>query len=1074
MDGTNRGMPSPQTGNIPPSQSSIGSEQESKVTGQRNHRDITPTSGENLVARATTMAGKDGQLSRRSVSSKKYTPDEMAEMGYKVEESRKAIAAFIIENDLNKREPELKCELYDGYKESTRVLFVEMKRLLDAHFSNVNQMYQVLQSDYRAYGKLESTARRAARSRRVSEEEQNLLKDLVILGNSDKRHKEYWQEKKRIHLYASFCGIRFFAALKVIPKLDAIRGSETFRQRIEDFLPQSIECMKMYQEVIQCQLGLEQYSKLEESLIALDRAAFGAAMLADLAMDDYMPTDGKDKLRQMLATHSCCFIQWLTDFDPEQPQVVKLCSWRVKHLINAAILADNPKQAERFLQFFRKQMEANNPDFAPQDVFSLCHSLIVSLAYLYDRPEPLAYFKARLEGTVVLLTELVTLIRTINKKKMLTDDLWAALVYLFERINNDYQLVIKDLHEREAGVVQIASDLIREEEEEQKQIKEKLEARAKKRREKEEQRQEAQWQKKQAIQAAAAEKKPEPPEPKPYDLESTLNEAAEAFARKEPIGVLNNIFKKVIHHSRVSGFDKAQAHYSYADMVTSRLRRQLKSVHKMIEPVYAYSEALENQGPPELEKDIKFREALKQFKLNMQQISINTLIMNKAVKEAQEIFFSLNEDQPEFVDALVDLHNDMEYLVAEGKAVIQCCRDIPDIYARRGQMIQHYKLSKKIGSQRRSELRSDSERHRELADHIKDLEELGKNLDTSMGMLAKTLTCEQAAQVRQTLSIAKTNTPTPDEKTSPTSTEDKQQTLNPDDPGPAPGRSDDSAQGSLSDPATSSMATLPVASAEFSKDFNETDMEAPLVTGIEEPQEVLLPLKLPIPENMMVALGISILEHKLIAPMKLYDSESFQEKNLTAAKSRKGKKGKRQGRREKGPTEPQPQATAVKEENADPGELGLKIQTRLCDYLEVLNETGKTPDGKAVPEKLDLKALLARVQQGTFLKDSWYFGVDFTFLSDALNIPIQANLPMSNKLYFRPGLVRPEELDLCTNPEPHLRLEYSTYSEGEHQWFASMEHYFQCGFEEDYQLFTKQPVKQAKPEKAGDKSKKGP
>ncbi|WP_422472510.1 hypothetical protein [Endozoicomonas sp. ALB032] len=1067
MDGTSRGEPSPQTGNIPPPQSLMGSEQESEVTGEHHHRAITPTSGENLVARAAVAAGKDEQLSQRSVSRKKYTPDEMAEMGYKVEKSRKAIAAFLIENGLNEGVPELKCELYDGYKESTQVLFVEMKRLLDAHFSNVNRMYQVLQSDYRAYGKLESTARRAARSRRVSEEEQNLLKDLVILGNSDKRYKEYWQEKKRILLYASLCGIRLSTALKVIPKLDAIRGSETFRQRIEDFLPQSIECMKMYQEVIQCQLGLEQYSKLEESLNAHDRAAFGAAMLADLAMDDYMPTDGKDKLRQMLATHSCCFIQWLTDFDPEQPQVVKLCSWRVKHLINAAILADNPKQAERFLQFFRKQMEANNPDFAPQDVFSLCHSLITSLPYLYDRPEPLAHFKARLQGTLAPLTELVTLIRTINKKKMLTDNLWAALVYLFERINNDYQLVIKDLREREAGVVQIASDLIREEEEEQKQIKEKLEARAKKRREKEEQRQEAQWQKKQATQAAAAEKKPEPPEPKPYDLESTLSKATEAFARKEPIGVLNNIFKKVIQHPRVSGFDKAQAHYSYADMVTSRLRRQLESVHKMIEPVYAFSEALENQGPPELEKDIKFRKALRQFKLNMQKISINTLIMNKAVTEAQEIFFSLNEDQPEFVDALVDLHNDMEYLVAQGKAVIQCCKDIPDIYARRGQMIQHYKLSKKVGSQRRSELRSDSERHRELSDHIKDLEALGKKLDTSMGMLEKTLTCEQAAQFRQTLSIAKTNTPTPDEKTSPGSIEDKQQTLNPDDPGPAPEISNDSAQGSLPEPATSSMATPPVATAEFSKDSDEGEIETPSVADIEEAHGVLLPLKLPIPENMMVALGFSIIEHKLIAPMKLYDSESVQEKNLTAAKSRKGKKGKRQGQREKAPTEPQ--ATAVKEENADPGELGLKLQTRLCDYLEVLNETGKTPDGKAVPEKLNVKAMLARVKQGTFLKDSGYFGVDFTFLSDALNIPVQANLPLSNRLYFRPGLVRPQQLDLWTNPEPHLHLEYPTYSGEEHQWFASMEHYFQSGFEEDYQLFTKE----AKPKKAGNKSKKG-
>ncbi|WP_257288303.1 hypothetical protein, partial [Endozoicomonas sp. SESOKO2] len=477
-----------------------------------------------------------------------------------------------------------------------------------------------------------------------------------------------------------------------------------------------------------------------------------------------------------------------------------------------------------------------------------------------------------------------------------------------------------------------------------------------------------------------------PPAPKPYDLAGTLNEATEAFARKEPVGVLNNIFKRVINHPQVTGFDKAQAHYSYADMVTSRLRRQLEFVHKMIEPVYAYGQALENQGPPDLEKDIKFREALKQFKLNMQQISIYTLVMSKAVKEAQEIFFSLNEDQPEFVDALVDLHNDMEHLIAQGKAVIQCCKDIPDIYARRGKMIQRHKLYRKSGSlrdhelksgsQQHRDLQSDSERHRELSDRIKDLEELGKKLDKSMGMLKDALNSEQAAQVRQALS--------------------------PDDSASVAECNNDSAQGSLPDQATSSMQTSPVATAAPSEGTHTTDIETPLVAGIEEAQEIKLPLKLLIPENMVIALGISIVERQLIALMKLFDSGTVQDKNLTTAKSRKGKKGKQQGRKGKDPVVPQPQATEVKKKNVDPDELGLKLQTRLSDYLEVLHDTGKTPDGKTVPEGLDLKVLLTRIQQGTFLEDSKYLGVDCTFLSDALKIPIQVNLPMNNMLYFRP------------------------------------------------------------------------
>ncbi|WP_252177060.1 hypothetical protein [Endozoicomonas sp. 4G] len=1066
MDGTGRGQPSPQSGSTSTSDPSTSSEQDSKVAGQHDHRDITPTNGENLVARATAVAGKDEQLSKRSVSRKKYSPEEMAKMGYKVQQSREAIKMFLRENGLDPESAAkltLECTLDEGYSTAIQNLFVGMKQVLDEHFSNVNQMYQLLKSDYSVYGKLETAARRAARSRRITEEEQALLKDFISLGNPDKRHEDYWEERSRIHLYASLCGIRFNGSLDMIPKLNAIRESEVFRHReafrhrVEDFLPQSIECMKSYQEVIQYQLGLGKYSELAESLDIHDRASFAAALLADMAMETYLSTDDQDKLRQMLSTHSHCFSQWLADFDPEQRQFVELGSNRIKHLINAAILTDNPKQAERLLKFYRKQLEANHPDFVPNDAFLLCKSLVTSLTYLYDRPEPLIDLKTRLEGAGAVVAELETLIRIINKdrKEELEAKYRAGLLVFFGQINNYYQSVIKCIHLHDAEIAQIASDLIAEEQEEQRQIREKIEARAKKRREKEAQRQEAQWQEKQAAQAAAAvaEKQPEPPEPKPYDLESTLNEAARAFVQKEPIGVLNNILKQVIHHSQVSGFDKAQAHYSYADMVTSRLRRQLESVHKMIEPVYAYSEALENQGPPELEKDIKFREALKQFKLNMQQISISTLIMSKAVKEAQEIFFSLDEDQPEFVDALVDLHNDMEYLIAQGKAVIQCCRDIPDIYARRGQMIQHYKLSNKSGPQQHRESGRDSNRHRELADRIKDLEELGKNLDTSIGMLEKTLTDEHAAQVRQTLSIAKTNTPAPEDKTSPPAIEDKQQTLTPDDPAPAPEPSTDSAQGSQPEPSTSSMATSVVATAAPS-------------------QGAVLPLKPPIPDNMMIALGASIIENKLISPMKLYDSESVQEKNLTTGKSRKGKKGKQQRRRGKDPVVPQPQATAITEENADPAELGLKLQTKLSDYLEVLNDTGKTPDGKAMPEGLDLKAMLVRVQQGTFLEDAKSLAFDFTFLSDALNIPIQVNLLARNRLYFRPGLVKPEEIDLWRNPEPHLHLENPSHNE-KHQWFASSEHYFQCSFEEDGKLFSKQPVKQAKPKKADDKSKKG-
>ncbi|WP_062266535.1 hypothetical protein [Endozoicomonas arenosclerae] len=1219
MDRTGQGQPSPLTG--PNSPHSETSEKESEAAAQHDHREITHANRDNLVARATAVAGTDEQLSKRTVSRKKYTRDEMAKMGKEVDESREAIKEFMKQNGIDKDLPRLECTRDQGYSRATRILCIQMeqmKQFLDAHFAKVNKMYQVLQSDYSVYKKLETTARRAARSLQINEEEQAFLKDVVSLGDSDKRHRDYWKERKLIHLYASFCGLRFNAALRVIPFLDAIQLSETFNHRIQTFLPQTIECMKMYQEVIQYQLGLEHYSDLEESLQMHDKAAFGVAMLADLAVAHYMLTRQQEELREMLSAHSCYFSQWLADFDPEQPQVLELESWKVKQLINAAILSDNPKQAQRLLQFYRKQVEAGSPQFAPGDTFSLCQSLLASLTFLYDRPEPLAHFKARVEGAEALVSELGALVRTINKKKMLPEDSRASLMFFYEQISNQCREVVKRLRNQEAGVAQIASSLIKEEEAEQKRIQDKLDKREAQRRDREEQIQKDRWKKKQAKLAAeaASEKKQDTdsPPPKPYSLKATMDEASEAFVRKQPVGVLNGIFKKVIQHPQVSGFDKAQAHYGYADMVTSRLRRQLASAHKMIEPVYAYKEALESQDRPDLDKDIKFREALKLFKLDMQQISINTLVMSKAVKEAQEIFFGLSEEQPEFLDALVDLHNDMEYLIAQGKQVIECCKAIPDIYARRGEMIHRHKLSGRGDSQRRSE----------LVTRVKDLEELGKKLDTSMTMLEGSLKREQVAQVQQTLSTANAKTPEPEERRTFPPIEDRKQTLSPEHPdlmsealpsqlgssrsnlhsSPAPAtgasatggidvpyspgaivaslpdamrqelknklgklpeadsidsspsryeihpangakdhplqilaytlgitfvvqaggdewiispwstpqpasevatpkyalkldfcfpsllemnnRSSDSSHGSLPDLVTSSRETSPAHTATPPDVSTEVVMENPVAVIIEEPEEseeAELPLKLFIPQSMNTALGVSIMERDLTKLMGLVEVETVQQKEQPSTQStvkeetqqewktagrkpKKGKKGKQQGRKEKGSVAPEPQAPPVKEEKVpvvealkelDPEVLGLKLQTRLRDYLETLYDTGKTPDGNSVPEQLGLKALMTRIQQGTFLSDPDYLRHDFTVLSDALKIPIRANLSMGHNIYFRPGLVKPQGLDLWTDPdEPHLNLEHPSYAK-DHQWFASLGHYFQCCDAEDTELFPEKP-----------------
>ena len=106
-------------------------------------------------------------------------------MGHEVDESRDAIKEFMKQNGFDKKLPILHCTRDHGYSQATQIVFIQMeqlKQLLNEHFAKVNKMYQVLQSDYSVYRKLETTARKAARSGQFSDKEQTFLKEAVSLG----------------------------------------------------------------------------------------------------------------------------------------------------------------------------------------------------------------------------------------------------------------------------------------------------------------------------------------------------------------------------------------------------------------------------------------------------------------------------------------------------------------------------------------------------------------------------------------------------------------------------------------------------------------------------------------------------------------------------------------------------------------------------------------------------------------------------------------------------------------------------------------------------------------------------
>lgn len=1058
-------------GNTPPSSPSSRQDPPSEPldknddhSGRHDHREITSLDQENIVARATATAGKDEQLRQRCTTKSQISAKQMQQAAVKVKKSRAAIEDFIRSHGMDRQAPKIACNAVNGFAPSARTFLGKMrllKQLIDDHIQNLNNTYQVLTSDYRAYRTLDTVVRNLVKKIPVSAERLEMLDKPEGFGDLSQLSTEYWKERQSIMNYACFTSFYVIAIKKTLPQLEVLLFSPIFSQRIEEFLPITLESMKVYQEVMLCQLRMGEHAQLEKYLRVHDSAATCVAALLSLATPHYFVESKLSVLRHLALGENGCFVNWLEQYDPEQPQVLSLNSWIIKNLITAAVIVDKPEPALRLLKFFRAQMSAGSSAFAPVDCFHLCQYLHAALPALYYPEEPLAEYKIRIEGAAQIVKELGAMILDIHQQKLMDENSCASLVVFFEQIDAYCQSRVDILHELEQGVFDRAEEIISEEEAEKNLIREKQAKRERKRQEREARQRQADWEAKQKAKTDQTEIPPPPPGI--YDCSETLNEAAEAFASKQPIGVINAIYEKIINHPEASDHDKAQARYGYADMIASRLRRQLDILKTACAAIDDYRKALESDDIPELEKDIKFRKAVHLFHEHLGQASLNTLIISKTVRQALEAFNMLGIDQPDFLDALVDLHNTMDVLLADSQPVIKCSREITETYSRRGEMIYRHQLTGK-GS---------SSKNADLVTRVNDLERQGQNLENNMGFLKHALNPGAVQKALVTHGrILEEPTEQPGLPKKPTVSVESLSDL----AGAtslSTGIIQESGDITAKEPDQPVLSPLPDIVSSSPKHLPKT------TSGIASPAQSTreaLPLRLLMPSEIHLALGCSIIERELAVPMRLVEPPKApeqatpeEEKSSWQTTSAQKRKKKSKDRRRKTASAPSPQAIpeiqpqAEPEPELNPGKLGLTLQTRLRNYLQTLQQSGLPPSGSPVPEQLNLPAILERVRAGTFLRDPEFFRHDFTLLADMLGMPVRVHLGLNETLYFKPGLVKPARLNLFDNPqEPYLNLEFISHERNQH-WFASIEHYFRQGNEEDDRLL---------PEKKGKSSKK--
>lgn len=1048
-------------------------------------------SSSSIIAEAKALAGPDKHKIEQAVAKRK-TDAAITEAAKELDLSTEVIKTFVRTNKLHKP-GEVQYDL-NGFSSETQRLFVLMsqyKELIDKHTGLLNQIYDVISPASQRVKMMDKAVRAAAIKKKHTHEEKALLEEVSAVPGSDERKAAYWNGRRYIRLYSAFCKQRFGAVCKAPPLLEQLGNPDLYTLRVEEAIAQNLEWMDVLVEVMQCGIAQNRVTELEDCIKEFDMAAEGTAAMIRDSVIVYVAQGKQEALRKVLADNRHYLEHWLEIFrDSKQ----KACdSQKYINAIVMAMVLDKSEEALGLLAQFSQRIR--NGDLPPEGCVLLCIPLMSAVTWLYGRTDNLGEHKKRVEGAKEIVDAYGELVRHIDENRLLSDENRALLLDLFPTIDGGCHEAVQRLRDLEQRGLDIGDELIREEETQKQKVQTKLEKR--------ERRRQRRIARQQTTQAASPDAPVNEPDSSPADsqlLLPSLRKALNTISLNVPNKDIKSAFNDVIQDKSASVFDRAQAHYGYADVLAIRLAPRLEKLNALVDAAYDYEQVLQTGQLPPPGHEFRFNDVLREFKDQVKDVNWAVLEIAQAIGSALNIFYELEDEKSEFLEQLLELHYLAEDLTEKAEKFSECCTRLPEIYQQRGKALRQLPKTEHSGKGRRS-----GKGNREIVEEsIRDIQGFSAKLNGSIRFIKNLLnqqdikdTVKEAQQDSATAITAtikeKDNSASPDRKpksairSSPSGSRPRRVRfsdesmldtlpvqrrneverattltggaipkdslrLNPDLSMPA--QEAPSEQVLPDEPVASALSSQP-ASLEDSTGAaasGSTETEA-IAAGSQEPQPFQLPLGLFMPRDLFDSLEQSLKDTQLswqmgkrgLTTVKQAEAASAPEASTGAKEPQQPGKGKKKGKGKKQKAAPKKQVETKKDDL--PAATGTLMQLRVRDYLQVLITDEKKPNGKPLPEKFNLEGVKARIQAGTFLSTPASLE-DFAILADALRIPVRLTARATDVFNCRPGLGRPLKIEMNEYPDaPYVSLEYFATEKYRH-WFTSLPHLFEYVEEE--------------------------
>lgn len=750
--------PSPQSGDSSGSSATSSPQGGRKRRGRRNKSgrtvdaEATPTQGAAATGSSTppvqsplatvqtsessTSTGAPTEAIKGRAVGKKMTPKEAAESGNLLDQKLEEINDFFESNFPDLSEVKFVITPENGYSQASRLLQVSMeqfKALLDEHRILLDKTYRAITQNEGRRKQMEKNLQCALGFRHHSKETDQELVELVSLAKRDNLDKKYWQHRAVIAKYCDLCLRQYAPCSKTVRALIKSQGLSGFKDRIAEVISVSMECSKAHGELVLCLKMLGKDAEVEECR----KHVVGPGLLVLMALDVGMAHfffEEMPRFRELMNQYEKYYLGWVERYDPKTDRTLNDKDSVVIDLICACLVMDHPKKAIRFAHHFLENLQKEKYEYG--GVLMLILKTMEAYPFLYtDQPENFAEQERRMNEGAELLNMIRLIVRYAVNNNLGTPEETENLIFLFNGVEGGFNYHHAKVRARYDQAQALGDQLIQEEDAQAKRIRDRLLKREEQRQKKEAKRLESQdtGSNSDSIDTGTAN---EPDAPVAAETEVSLHPGLQggilAYVRKQPLNKVLNEFKKVEDDDEASAFDKIQAKYGCADVVAASLQKRVVEFKRMAEDVKQYDLALRRGEVPSVESDIAFRDALATYKANIQGLTFDTLRMCQTFKQAWDKFFTQEELQDDFIDRLIELHDEMKQLTEDGEEIAKCCANIPDIYARRGTMIQNRGLSSK----------GNPERHRVMAENVRVLETDSDRVRRSFDHLKMTINIE--------------------------------------------------------------------------------------------------------------------------------------------------------------------------------------------------------------------------------------------------------------------------------------------------------------------------------------------